>query len=83
MRCSVIIPTRNAGEQIVSLLDALASQSVKPEEILVVDSQSDDGTQERARRAEGVRVVSIRRDDFDHGGTRDLSLIHISDDRTG
>ena len=62
MRCSVIIPTRNAGEQIVSLLGALASQSVKPEEILVVDSQSDDGTQERARRAEGVRVVSIRRD---------------------
>ena len=74
MRCSVIIPTRNAGEQIVSLLGALASQSVKPEEILVVDSQSDDGTQERARRAEGVRVVSIRRDDFNHGGTRDMAL---------
>lgn len=73
MRCSVIIPTLNAGEQLVSLLGALASQSVKPEEILVVDSRSDDGTQERAR-AEGARVVSIRRGDFDHGGTRDMAL---------
>ncbi|MGO5364001.1 glycosyltransferase [Bifidobacterium sp. LCP19S3_H1] len=41
---SVVIPTLNAGDGIVHLLDALQSQRRKPDEILVVDSSSDDGT---------------------------------------
>lgn len=50
MSCSVIIPTLDAGEEIVPLIRALKAQTRPPDEVLVVDSQSEDGTAERARR---------------------------------
>lgn len=73
MGVSVIIPTLDAGERLRPLLRALAGQSVRPQEILVVDSQSQDGTCEIARE-EGARVLSVLRAEFDHGGTRDMAL---------
>lgn len=73
MKISVIIPTLNAGRQIEALIERLGKQSVKPDEILVVDSQSQDDTCARAQAA-GARVIPILRKDFDHGGTRDLAL---------
>lgn len=74
MSVSVIIPTLNAGERIDRLLDAVAKQTLSPEEIIVVDSQSDDGTASRAAAHPRVRVVPIARGAFDHGGTRDMAL---------
>lgn len=69
---SVIIPTLNGGERFVRLLEALAGQTVVPGEILVVDSGSTDGTLAAAGR-HGARIIEIRRDDFDHGGTRTMA----------
>lgn len=79
---SVIIPTLNAESEIGPLLDALLSQGRKPDEILVVDSASDDGTQDivRGYTDEGVRLRVIRREDFDHGGTRHGALLETSGD---
>lgn len=73
MRVSVILPTLNAAGEIAALLAALIGQTQPPEEILVVDSGSTDGTAELAR-AHGARVMSVPRDQFDHGGTRDAAL---------
>lgn len=71
---TVIIPTLNAAGTIDALLDALAGQSLPPDEIVVVDSASDDGTLERARAHAGVRAMPIAREAFDHGGTRDMAI---------
>lgn len=73
MSVSVILPTLNAAGEIAALLAALMDQTQPPEEILVVDSGSTDGTAELAR-AHGARVMSVPRDQFDHGGTRDAAL---------
>lgn len=73
MRVSVIVPTLNAGAWIVPLLQALHAQSVQPEEVLVVDSDSADGTAALAQQY-GARVLTVRRERFDHGGTRDWAL---------
>jgi 4,4'-diaponeurosporenoate glycosyltransferase len=54
---SVIIPARNEERNLPSLLRSLASQSVRPREILVVDDESTDGTAEIARQL-GATVVS-------------------------
>lgn len=70
---AVVIPTLNAAKTIGAQLDALVRQSLPPREIVVVDSASDDGTAELARRG-GARVVGIARADFDHGGTRDAAI---------
>ncbi len=67
---SVIIPTLNAESEIGSLLESLDHQSVKPDEILVIDSSSADDTVKKASSYERVRVSVIPQAEFDHGGTR-------------
>ena len=72
MSVSVILPTLNAAGEIAALLAAFKDQTRPPDEILVVDSGSTDGTAELAR-SHGARVISVPRDQFDHGGTRDAA----------
>lgn len=71
---SVIIPTLNASKYIENLITRLNSQTVKPNEIVVVDSQSDDNTVELCGKYDNVRIIEIIRKDFDHGGTRDMAM---------
>lgn len=79
MSVSIIIPTLEAGKQIVPLLKSIESQTRKPDEVWVVDSSSTDGTAELARQC-GAKVLSIAREQFDHGGTRDLAFRHTTGD---
>ena len=58
MRVSVIIPTRNEGSAIGRVLADLPSDLVT--EVIVVDSNSTDGTPETAAR-QGARVISETR----------------------
>ncbi len=71
---SVIVPTLNAGRQIDTLLTRLEQQTRKPDEIIVVDSSSEDITQEMVKRHPEVKLIVIDRKDFNHGGTRDAML---------
>lgn len=75
---SAIVPTLNAAGQIRLLLEALQKQTV-PCEILIVDSSSSDDTVKIAQSL-GARTVTIDRKDFDHGGTRSLSVGHAGGD---
>jgi len=68
---SVIVPTYNAEQQIQGLCEALRSQTVSSE-IVVVDSSSSDRTVEIAESF-GARVLVVQTEDFDHGGTRTLA----------
>jgi 4,4'-diaponeurosporenoate glycosyltransferase len=54
---SVIIPARNEEHNLPTLLRSLASQPVKPLEVIVVDDASTDGTAELARQL-GAMVIS-------------------------
>ena len=71
---SVIIPTLNAENEIVDLLTKLAEQSFKPDEILVVDSSSDDATEQMVGLCSSAQFYSINRDQFNHGLTRDIAF---------
>lgn len=77
---AVIIPTLNPGNQIITLLDRLISQNLPPKEIVIVDSQSQDGSPLAISRyvehhpSQKIRFIGIDRADFDHGGTRDMAL---------
>lgn len=74
MDVSVIIPTLNAEHEIEDLLAALERQSLRPMEIFVVDSASDDDTVPLVKMHEGIRLLQIERCDFNHGATRDMAL---------
>ena len=69
---SVVIPVRNAGEDLRRCLEGIARQRTDQEvEVVVVDSASTDGSAELARSL-GARVQEIPVEEFDHGATRNL-----------
>lgn len=69
----IVVPTSNAAADWKELSAGILSQGLPPQQVVVIDSASTDGTQELARDA-GFRVVSIHRKDFNHGGTRQAAL---------
>ncbi len=71
---SVVIPTLNAENEIDSLLDTIEAQSLKPLDIVVVDSSSDDGTVDEVAKHPCVNLIRIERKEFNHGSTRDMAL---------
>lgn len=77
---SVVIPTFNAEKEIGSLLEVLLSQTLKFDEILVVDSSSSDETVGIVKKAArenywaNIRLKVIPQSQFDHGGTRKLAF---------
>jgi rhamnosyltransferase len=71
VRVGVVIPTYNAGQQLVACLRPVLASPLKAQ-ILVVDSSSKDGTAELAMRM-GVRVISIPQHEFNHGATREMA----------
>lgn len=71
---TVIIPTLNAAKTLGQQVEAVMGQSRPPESVVVVDSRSGDGTADLAASMAGVRVIRIEREDFDHGGTRDMAI---------
>jgi rhamnosyltransferase len=73
VKFTICIPTLNARKTWSSFAAALKAQSASPEEIIVIDSESDDGTAELALR-DGFRVERIARRDFRHGATRQLAV---------
>jgi len=76
LRVGVVVPTLNAGPSWSAWVSALAKQSYSIDRILVADSQSDDRTVEIAKQA-GFEVLEVARQDFDHGGTRQLAVDHL------
>jgi glycosyltransferase involved in cell wall biosynthesis/GT2 family glycosyltransferase len=67
---TVIVPVKDGERYLQELLDAVRDE--RPEEIIVVDSGSRDGSLEIARAA-GVRLLEIDAREFAHGRTRNYA----------
>lgn len=78
MSVGLVVPTLNAERELGVLLDAVMGQTRVPDDILIVDSSSDDSTLNIATSYPGVRTMVIKREDFDHGGTRQLALEEVA-----
>jgi len=72
MKVSVIIPTRNGGKYLERLFKTLKEQTLRPAQLLVVDSSSDDDTSTICKNS-GADLIRIDATTFDHGGTRNLA----------
>jgi len=75
---SVIVPAYRAARTIVRALSSVASQSVKPREVIVVDDGSDDGTFEAAsslmEAMSGVELKLIAQEKAGAGAARNKAL---------
>lgn len=74
---SVVIPTLNGGCQVGTLLAALGSQSLKPVEVIVIDSGSVDETVSLAQEF-GATILKVDTRSFGHGRTRNLGAASTS-----
>ena len=71
---TVIIPVLNAAQTIARQVGAVLNQSLPPEAVIVVDSGSVDGTADLAAAMPRVRLLHVKRGEYDHGGTRDMAI---------
>lgn len=76
---SLIIPTLNAERYISGLLNSINEQTVKVDEVLLVDSSSIDNTQGIAKSF-GAKIITINKNDFNHGGTRNFAVKQVRGD---
>lgn len=69
----VIIPTLNAGDRLEKLLESINIQDIELKRRLIIDSSSNDQTITISRKF-GWDIVTINREDFNHGSTRQLGV---------
>lgn len=69
----MIVPTLNAGVVWKAWLSAFKLQTLKPDEVIIIDSSSNDDTVKIAKE-HGFRVEVIDKRDFNHGATRRFGI---------
>jgi len=75
---ALIIPTYNAAQYWDALSAGVAAQTLAPQRKIVIDSSSQDGTADLARR-DGFEVLEISPREFNHGGTRQMGADYAAD----
>ena len=80
MNISVVIPTLNAEKELDDLLTRLEIQTTPPDEILVIDSSSEDNTITITKQHSKTRIHTIPQNQFNHGGTRHLAMTKTTGD---
>lgn len=73
MRVGLCVPILNPGKRWHEWLAALAEQTLRLDQVVVLDSMSNDGSAKAASIA-GHTVVPVQRESFDHGATRQLAV---------
>jgi rhamnosyltransferase len=78
MKVYLFIPTLNPGVLWSKVIASIKSQTYPIEKVIIVDSGSTDGTFEESD-AEDFQLISIDKEDFDHGGTRQMAVNQFSE----
>lgn len=74
MSVSIVIPVYNEAAQLPACLEAIARQTVRPAEVIVVDNNSTDGTVSTARHYPFVTVVREIRQGVVHARDRGFQM---------
>ena len=71
---NIVIPTLNAQDYLEDLLPSLKTQSIQSYQIIVDSSSTDDSSEIATQH--GVRILTIARNNFNHGKTRNFGIFH-------
>ena len=77
-KVALVIPTLNGGELFKQLLASIANQSYQPCRKIIIDSASTDTSLVEAKK-HGFEIVSISREAFNHGLTRQQGVEMVED----
>ncbi len=76
-RAVLLVPICNPGQAWGDFLSALQQQDLQPHQVIVLDSESTDGSAQTAR-ALGYAVQAVQRSRFSHGGTRQAGIDQLT-----
>ena len=71
MKIDVIIPAYRPGAEFLELIDRLERQTLPMSKILVMNTRSQVDVEKLLADRPEIQVVSLEKNEFDHGGTRD------------
>ena len=71
MKIDVIIPAYRPGAEFLELIDRLERQTLPVRKILVMNTRSQVDVEKLLADRPEIQVVSLEKNEFDHGGTRD------------
>ena len=71
MKIDVIIPAYRPGAEFLELIDRLERQTLPVSKILVMNTRSQVDVEKLLADRPEIQVVSLEKNEFDHGGTRD------------
>lgn len=71
MKIDVIIPVCNPGAEFEALLERLGRQTLPVHKLLVMNTRSKTDVEKMLEGRPGIQTVSLEKEEFDHGGTRD------------
>ena len=69
----IVIPVYKPGNELRTLLERLEKQTIKPSRILLVNTERELFDERVVEGMPDVEVVHIRKEEFDHGGTRRMA----------
>jgi rhamnosyltransferase len=72
-RAVLLVPIFNPGKSWGEFLSALQQQDLQPHQVIVLDSESTDGSAQAARTL-GYTIQPVKRSQFSHGGTRQAGI---------
>lgn len=73
MKINLFIPTLNAGPLWEKVIESIRLQSISFHRKVIIDSGSTDGTL-RTPLVNGFDIIHIDKNNFDHGGTRQMAV---------
>ncbi len=74
MKVDILIPVYRPGEELGALLEALRVQTVRPDRILLMNTEKQYFPEEVLKQYPEAEVYHISKMEFDHGGTRDRGM---------
>ena len=85
MKVDVIIPVYGPGNRLLELFDRLGRQTVPVDRLIIMNTEKylwDKWTEtlEPGRLPENLSVYHVTKEEFDHGGTRNLAAWYSESD---
>ncbi|MCU0532596.1 MAG: glycosyltransferase [Hydrococcus sp. Prado102] len=71
---SILIRTKNEAKDLPKALELIRQQSLKPTEIIVVDSGSTDGTVEIIRQQNDIKLIEMKPEEFTFGRSLNIGF---------
>ncbi|MBE5940072.1 MAG: glycosyltransferase family 2 protein [Lachnospiraceae bacterium] len=74
MKVNVAIPTYRPDSRLKEIIIRLNKQTIVPDRILIINTDEEYLSEDDYKQFNNVDIVHITKDQFDHGGTRDMAM---------